>query len=160
MPSRRTHAVLDFLGNATAIGVQLVLRNESARVERLQRAGSLEVSDAKGCSTEDRETTFDDARTAFAVGLTDEMDVPNVRLRWALVGAASAVAYRTLLDRDIVGVRRSRVRRTSVVASVWAVWFALGFDDRDRLHSLGLGSTIGALCYRARYGLLGNLPGD
>ncbi len=159
MLSRRTRAVLDFLGNATAVLVQLLLRNESARVERLRREGSLEDPAAESsCSEDESEVTFDDARTAFGVGLTDGIDVPDVRPRWALLGAVVAVGYRTLLDRNVAGVRRSRIRRTTVLAGVWTAWFALGLDDRDRLHSLGLGATLGALCYRGRYGLLGGLP--
>ncbi|ELY60233.1 hypothetical protein C491_03015 [Natronococcus amylolyticus DSM 10524] len=161
MLSRRALAALDFLGNATAVLVQLFLRNESARVERLRREGSLENPTAESsCSGEEREVTFDDARTAFAVGVTDEMDLPTVRTRWALLGAVVAAGYRTLLDRNVAGVRRSRLRRATLIGGVWTAWFALGFDNRDRLHSLGLGSTIGALCYRARYGLLGNLPNE
>jgi len=84
----------------------------------------------------------------------------DVRLDWFLVGIVSAVIYRILYDRDVGRTRRSRVRRWTLILGIWLGQLLLSLDDRAKSHSLGIGSSVGAVCYRAKYGLLNDLPED
>ncbi|WP_124194809.1 hypothetical protein [Natrarchaeobius chitinivorans] len=153
MFSRRTRALLDLVANVLVVGLQLFFRLESARLERLRREGDLESDEEGEPAGETSLEEADDARTAFALGVVDGMEDVQIRFRWLLVGVTSGVAYRALYDRDVGSIRRSLARRLLVLGTIWTVWIRLGIDDRDISHNVGLGSSIGAVCYRAKYGL-------
>ncbi|MEY7848295.1 hypothetical protein AB7C87_03730 [Natrarchaeobius sp. A-rgal3] len=159
MFSRRTRAVLDLLGNLFVLAPLTFLRLESRRIERLRQDGALEGIDNVESVDESRlENANLDARTAFALGLVEGMEDVRLRHWWALVGAASAIGYRTVYDRDVGGIRRSLERRLLLLASIWAIWIRLSLGNRSVSHSLGVGSSVGAVAYRTRYGLLSEPP--
>lgn len=62
----------------------------------------------------------------------------------------TAIGYRNLYDRDVWSLRRSRSRRA--VAGLVSQLLVLAGDETDS-HSFGLGSAVGAVLYRTRYGL-------
>jgi len=161
MISRRTRAIFDFFGNLAVVGLILLFRRESARIERLRRDGSVDDLEVpESCAVDDQEIDATALQTAFAAELIEEVDLPTVRTDWLVVGVVSAVVYRILYDRDIWGIRRSRVRRWALIVGVWIAQLRLSLDDRELSHSFGVGSSVGAVCYRVKYGLLDDLPED
>ncbi|ADD07596.1 uncharacterized protein Nmag_4071 (plasmid) [Natrialba magadii ATCC 43099] len=159
MVSRRTHAIFDFFGNLAVVGLILLFRRESARIEQLRHDGSLdEIRVPESCAIDEQEIDAAELQTTFAAEVIEEVDIPTVRTGWFFVGIASAVVYRMLYDRDIGGIRRSRVRRWALILGMWVGQLLLSLDDRETSHSLGVGSSVGAVCYRVKYGLLDDLP--
>ncbi|THE62814.1 hypothetical protein D8Y22_20345 [Salinadaptatus halalkaliphilus] len=87
------------------------------------------------------------------------VSLETAELRWVLLGGAWAVGYRVLCDRDIWSLRRSKLRRVVGRGLPTVVSLALGSNAKsDRtapaVSSFGVGSILGAVVYRIRYGLL------
>ena len=173
MLSRRTRARLDLLGSVIVLITLLVLRREARKHVRAgpgrrgtdsHETGDAGVgdreSDADACAIDGACPAADSAgREAFRAGLAEGFESEDVTeplaLRWVIVGAAMAVGYRFLYDRDAFSLRRSRLRRL-VVEALLSLW-AWRFDDHA--HSTAVGRAAGAIVYRTKYGLLEEPPG-
>ncbi|NGM70127.1 hypothetical protein G6M89_14110 [Natronolimnobius sp. AArcel1] len=149
MLSRRTRARLDWATNLAVLGLVLLLRR-GGLVERSPRV----TADANCATANDSCSSQAHAPTHSEPAI----ETPSLRADWFCIGVASAILYRYLLDRDIAGLRRSRARRWTLIAAIWAGQATLAVDDQHNSHSLGVGSSIGAVCYRLKYGLVSPLP--
>lgn len=133
---------------------------ESNRIKRLQRTGQLPADSASAsCPSDDQQIGLLEARTAFGIAVTDDIDMPTIRTNWLIVGVVVGILYKWMFDHDVAGLRRSRKRRWILVGCGWILLSRLAVNDEDKSHSFGLGTSVGALCYRINNGLLNDIPG-
>ncbi|MFC6824331.1 hypothetical protein [Halopelagius fulvigenes] len=90
----------------------------------------------------------------------DDDEESSLNATWFLAGFAYRIANAWAYDRDVGGIRSSRLRQLALGVA----FAALGFRSRDRpeseWRSFTLGGSLGYVCYRLRYGVFGPLSGD
>ncbi|OVE84981.1 hypothetical protein [Natronolimnobius baerhuensis] len=153
MISRRTRARLDFVGNLAVLALVIVLRHTSLSQDYEQRDDG-----CTDCSSPTAQSDSAMQSGGAPANTLESAQTPSLRGDWVLIGVVSGVCYRLCSDRDIAGIRRSRTRRWTLVLGIWLGQAVLALDDQDTSHSFGLGSSVGAVCYRTKYGLLSSLP--
>lgn len=156
MISRRTRAILDLLVGLFALGVALAGRREANR-DRTAASGPDERMEGTGCSTEDGCSR--DPSEAFRRGLAERTPAGAVSWPWFLVGLVAAVGYCSLYDRDAWSLRRSRSRRAIAgILSMLCGQTLVRSGNETAAQGFGLGTSLGTVLYRTKYGFLEPLP--
>ncbi|WP_255170375.1 hypothetical protein [Natrononativus amylolyticus] len=148
MVSRRSRALLDLVVSLLALVGLIAAERAAARADRSE-TGRLESAPSLSGAGEDRDTA---SGSGVAVGNT------RLSARWVVVGAAAAVCYRALYDRDVWSIRRSWLRRALVGGALSVGGVAFGLSDREASFSYTLGSSAATILYRLKYGLLDAPP--
>jgi hypothetical protein len=164
MLSRNTSAVLEVVGAAVWLIVWMFFRREAKRYRHIDRAARIEAVTRR--RTEDNPSTMaadhtagdttDDVKAVFGAGLAEAGMAASLKPRWLLVGVAEAIIWGLLYDYDVCRIRQSRRRR--IVAGCLRYPVHRLSTRRDATWSHGIGSCVGTIIYRLKYGVLDNPP--
>lgn len=96
-----------------------------------------------------------DPRSVYEKALVEGFEPRKIAPHWLFLGIVLGIGYRICYDRDVGGFRGSRRRRLLAAFGFGVLANHLARTRPDVTHNIGLGSSIGAVAYRTKYGLLG-----
>jgi hypothetical protein len=147
--------VVLFFGVLT-LGALLLFRRKAVDVEQLQALdGPGDIDPTNADSTEDLETERDAAETVSAVEAPETLEQPTLSASGVVAGFGYSVCRAILWDCDVWNIRSFWRRRVLFEAGQSFTFRVVtrGGGGSDS-YSVGVGSAIGIVCYRIKYGLL------
>lgn len=164
MLARKTRAVLELVGAVGGLIVLVFFRWMAKRYRHINRAARIEAVTQR--RTDDRPSktavespagaTTDDIKAVVGAGFAEAGMAAPIKPRLILLGVGEALIWGLLYDYDVYRLRRSRRRR--YVAGLLRYPVHRLSTRRDATWSFGVGSCVGTLLYRLKYGVLEDPP--
>lgn len=164
MLSHRTRALVELLLGIVTLAVLLLFRDKAASLEQTDGTDTPDPTDTDPeqptsieteASTDDRETELESAAETTELEAAGGLEQPRLSVSGVVAGFGYGVCHSYLWDRDVWQIRSSWRRRVlSEAAQSLGVRVLTRGSDGSRSYSVAIGSAVGVVCYRIKYGLL------